>query len=274
MTTVLRRRPWKQQPQEAVGLDPRWGLTPEICWLGAIPSMMRPGELGAVTGMLPDVSRAGRVVSGVGTAGHGVTIGGGSTAARTAATFVAVCRRSGTGGAYHGLISLTGQSGSNQGVYLSDDGSGSALAVVRGGVTAMATVFVPADTWLVVVASWRQVDGSNYLAYAPLDGGATVVQLDTHPGAMIGGDGTYCVGRVRGDVPSWPGDIAAAVASFDWLDLALARDILRNPWSLFGPHYIRVPIASAGGGVPNITFVGAESILATSAGYRVSLNYA
>lgn len=52
--------------------------------------------------------------------------------------------------------------------------------------------------------------------------------------------------------------------------LALAVD---SPWHLFESQRIEVPSAAASA-VPNITALSAESILATSAGYRVSLNYA
>ena len=51
-------------------------------------------------------------------------------------------------------------------------------------------------------------------------------------------------------------------------------ELLGNPWALFAPRRILVPTYSAPGAVPDITFVGAENILATSADYRVSLNYA
>lgn len=48
-----------------------------------------------------------------------------------------------------------------------------------------------------------------------------------------------------------------------------------NPWQLFAPLTRRIWVPSAGGStVPDITFVGAENITATSAGYRVTLNYA
>lgn len=46
------------------------------------------------------------------------------------------------------------------------------------------------------------------------------------------------------------------------------------PWALFEPQSIWVPVVSGGGAVPTITFVGAENILATSADYRVTLDYA
>ena len=48
-----------------------------------------------------------------------------------------------------------------------------------------------------------------------------------------------------------------------------------NPWQLFAPRRIRVPVyGAAPSTVPDITAVVAENILATSVGYRVSLNYA
>lgn len=63
------------------------------------------------------------------------------------------------------------------------------------------------------------------------------------------------------------------------LDRTSSPDELRaysaDPWgALFAPRIIVVPTTSAPAGVPDITGVVAESILSTSAGYRVSLNYA
>lgn len=228
-------------------LDPRWGLRPEICWIASNPTLMGPRGVGTLTGMHAGIAGPGRVITGDGTNGNGVTINGGDKTARDAATFVVVCRRNGVGGEYHGLISLTGHSGGNQGIYVADNGSGNGLGIVRGGVTWMSQVSdVPSDQWLVVVASWRKADGANYVGYAPLGGGTKIVSEGTHAGPMLGGNGTYCVGRVRGDLPSWPGDIAAAVASFDWLGLDRAVELMRNPWQLFAPKRIWVP-GSAGG---------------------------
>lgn len=228
-------------------LDPRWGLRPEICWIASNPTLMGPLGVGTITGMHAGIAGPGLVITGDGTNGNGVTINGGDKTARDAATFVVVCRRNGAGGAYHGLISLTGHSGGNQGIYVSDYGSGKELGIVRGGVAAMSKVTnVPSDQWLVVVASWRKADGANYVGYAPLGGGTTSVSAGTHAGTMLGGNGTYCVGRHRGDIPSWPGDIAAAVASFDWLDLDRAVELMRDPWQLFEPRRIPVPVSAGG----------------------------
>lgn len=62
-------------------------------------------------------------------------------------------------------------------------------------------------------------------------------------------------------------------------DRALSREralsINANPWQLFNRTVRRIPVYSAApSAVPDITAVVAENILATSAGYRVSLNYA
>lgn len=48
-----------------------------------------------------------------------------------------------------------------------------------------------------------------------------------------------------------------------------------NPWQIYAPRRVRIPVYSAApSAVPDITFVGAENITATSAGYRVTLDYA
>lgn len=47
-----------------------------------------------------------------------------------------------------------------------------------------------------------------------------------------------------------------------------------NPWQLFAARRFVVPVPAAGGAVPNITFVGAENVAATSADYRVTLDFA
>ncbi len=55
---------------------------------------------------------------------------------------------------------------------------------------------------------------------------------------------------------------------------ALAGWEYSSPWQLFEPQRLVIPTSAAAPAVPAITFVGAENILATSASYRVSLNYA
>lgn len=52
------------------------------------------------------------------------------------------------------------------------------------------------------------------------------------------------------------------------------RLLTTNPWAMFAPRRLVIPTTAAAPAVPDITFVGAENILATSAGYRVTLNYA
>lgn len=269
--------PWTQQPQGAVRVNPALGLRPEILWSAAAPSLIRPDALGDVIGLSGGVAEVGVVLSGAGTNGYGVTRAGGDTTARNAASFVAVCRRRINGVAYHGLVGLTGQSGANQGIYVSAYDVGNEAVIVKGGVAGMAGISeLPLDVWMVVVASWRQSDGRSYIKARALNGGtATLSGTATDSNSMLGGNGTYCVGRVRGDLPSWPGDIALAFASFDWLPESLAADLLGNPWQLFAPIERRIWVpGEAPGGVPSITAVYAENITATSADYRVTLDYA
>lgn len=53
------------------------------------------------------------------------------------------------------------------------------------------------------------------------------------------------------------------------------REVSINPYSLLEPKRIIVPYsAAAPSAVPNITFIGAENITATSADYRVTLDFA
>lgn len=79
----------------------------------------------------------------------------------------------------------------------------------------------------------------------------------------------------------WPG-YAEFDGDIDYLciwDRGLSSDELvavqANPWQLFAPITRRIWVPSAGGSaVPDIAGIVAENITATSASYRVTLNYA
>lgn len=58
------------------------------------------------------------------------------------------------------------------------------------------------------------------------------------------------------------------------LDPILAQRASANPWFMFAPRQIIIPVAAAASVVPTITAVSAENITATSADYRVTLDFA
>lgn len=74
------------------------------------------------------------------------------------------------------------------------------------------------------------------------------------------------------------GDLSAGMqlaAVLKGVDRERSLALLANPWSLFAPIRRRVPLPGAApSGAPDITFVGAESILSDRVSYRATLNYA
>ena len=125
----------------------------------------------------------------------------------------------------------------------------SAVSVADGSLLSSPVFYVdgmPLAAATVGASAGTVVDGGNLRIGQRFDG---VVQLDGR------------VSFLYGFSQQLPGADVAALSA--------------NPWQLFAPRRIRVPVyGAAPAGVPDVTFVGAENILATSAGYRVTLDYA
>lgn len=86
----------------------------------------------------------------------------------------------------------------------------------------------------------------------------------------------FCVGALRRDSTGsfWAGRTWIAAAFSTALSIAELDELRANPWQLFDSEIILIPASGGASTVPNITFVGAENILAASADYRVTLDYA
>lgn len=121
---------------------------------------------------------------------------------------------------------------------------------------------------------------------ATYDGATIRIYAD---GADLGGSAAQSGGIQRNasvtlswamwNVPSSPhARIYGAAVSPRAFSAAEIRSRLSSPaaaWDcLFAPLKRRIRVPGAGSTVPNITFVGAENILATSADYRTTLDYA
>jgi hypothetical protein len=156
-------------------------------------------------------------------------------------------------GASNNFPQLLGTSTANSGFRVGADGSGSigstqAVGLVKGGVAALSTVVMTAGVPYVLVTSHRQDTGEYYILMRSLEDGSIQRNTQTNTSASSAGNGSYGVGIARTDFNgSWSGDIALAFASFDFLRESAGLELLANPWQLFEPQRIFVPVTAAAG---------------------------
>lgn len=273
--TIILRRPWKQQPQSPAGLDPKWGLRPALVFTPAHRDRWAYGS--GITSAASSQGLRAVLPGGTQTSANVITRAGGITAAQTRCTFVCVVDLAASGDAYATIASLK-YSAVNEGLYFGDiTGSGNEIGIVKGGVAALSAVTLSAPGTYVLVASHRQDTGAYYVLARNVATGAVLRNTQTDTSASSAGNGTYALGSTRSDgvTGSWNGGVYLAVGSFDWLPEVLGLELLKSPWQIFAPIERRIWVPDeAPGGVPSITAVYAENILATSADYRVTLDFA
>lgn len=274
MPLIVTRIPRTRQPQGEVDLDPRWGLKPALVFAPSIGAGWVYGS-----SLSSSAGQPGRSVvfpGGTQTSANVATKSGGVTTAQTKCTFVCVARL--TSPAPYAALAGLKYSASNQGLYLGDTlGLGNDVGIIKGGVAALSSVPLSIGATYVIVASHRQDTGEYYVLARDVATNQVLRNSQTDTRASTAGNGTYCVGSARSDgvTGSFAGDIYLSFGSFDWLQESSGRQLLANPWQLFAPIERRIWVpGEAPGGVPSITAVYAENITATSADYRVTLDYA
>lgn len=231
--------PWDSQPQEGTGVNPDFRLPLEFLWNGA------HNTVDAVTGLLwtrgtgltDDAHAFGRGVSGSSGA-TGFSRSGGKTSAETKYTFVGVFKR--TGAIAYQSIFIS--SGTNTGVSMACDSGGTVLSWVKRGVTSFGSLTLPLNEDVCVVASHDQTSGAYYLLMRNLVTGVVTRSAGTDTNGSSAGNGTYRI--LRGHDNSFAGSLGLAGFAFAYLPEALAYDILSNPWQIFAPRSIWVPVSS------------------------------
>lgn len=264
---------WSQQPQEAVGINPAWGLSPELVWSAAPvdDQIWTPG------GAFPQVvTAAGRGLTFTGGQSVGMTRQGRPNFAATKFTAVVVFDwTSGASNNYPQLLQLGGPE--NCGFIVGAlSPSGGDIALVKGGVSVVGSgLALTSGVTYVLVMSHDQVSGEYYALLRPPAGGATTRDSANNTAVSYNSvSGVMAFGIGRRDLPvSWNGSVYFAFASYDFLPEAGGRELLHNPWALIEGRSIYVP-PSVAALAPNITAVYADSVTASSVTPRVTLDFA
>lgn len=274
--------PWAQQPQEAVGIDWANPITRGLCFVAVYSdgslTNLAAGDRGAY---------GASAVSGVGAAGRTLY----ATAQPYAASWPgALVTSDGAGTGDYTLLSFSAPAAEGDISSLISQASGSTQLYLLSNTN---TSYGASAGTLTL----GEYDGNNPMFEAPgvVDGGWHVfvgvrsgttryidcdgVQVGTGTGvaARVYASGAFLYSSGIYGYTNWtrPHPHVMQAAWNRALTPAERGDIGRNPWQVFAPRRILVPTSGAGGGaVPDITFVGAENITATSANYRVTLNYA
>lgn len=266
---------WDQQPQEATDIDPSWGLSAELAWSAAAPigdQLWTPGAT------FPEVVTA---------AGRGRAFTGNQSVAMTrqgrpgffSPTFTAVVVFDWASGGANNYPQLLQVGGPENCAFIvgAINQSGGDIALVKGAVAVVGSgLSLTSGVIYALVMSHNAVSGEYYALLRPLAGAVITRESAVNTATPLHSvSGVMAVGAGRRDVPvSWNGNVYFAFASYDFLAEPAGRELIYNPWALIDSQRWLVPVAPAGGAVPNITAVYAENILATSADYRVTLDYA
>ena len=265
-------QPCRRQPQIAVALS-RGGVAPFLQWSGAHPSIGMDGYAWTRSASLADSEGpVGKTVTFTGNTTNAFTRSGVSTAAQTRFFALSVFRWD-SGGA-NNFPQLLGASTGNSSFRVGSTSiNGGDLGLVKGDVVALSTVSIASGTWYAMVCSHRQDTGEYYLVARPIAGLTMLRATGTNTAASTAGNGTAGVGISRTDFNgAWNGAIALAVAAFDWVPEGEARQYLDNPWSIFEPQRIWVPVSAGGGINASVTLTGCSA--ASAAGTTVALGSA
>lgn len=260
--------PWTQQPQEAVGaaaadrlvalLSPPTGEAVTRTQMRAAPSANRPNI-------------------GVNGAGQAWAFGGAHAIeapsipyAPPPFTLLLIARKSAS--VTEALVGFGG-SGGGYGWRLGSYAGAAAMYITFGGV---ADYNISTSGWLVGEVACYALVCTASTAAAWCNGeklGSVSVGTPFVPafpltlGASNGGAGDHSTSEIN--------NVALYGRAFSDDEAAAASRAESRQWGLYLPITRRIPVYSAApSAVPDITAVVAENILATSAGYRVSLNYA
>lgn len=271
---ILIRRPWTRQPQQQAALSTRL-IRAVAAWTGAHPQIGLDGFSWTRSSSLTNaVEVPGRIVNFVGSTTNAFTRSGISTSAQTRYFGLAVFRWA--SGASNNFPQLMGLSTANSGFRIGSSETGSigsttGIGLVKGSVVVLPTITITSDIWYALVASHRQDTGKYYMAVKSLDGGTVIRTTATNTLASTAGNGNAGVGISRTDFSgAWNGGIALAVQAFDWVEEAVARKFLDNPWAIF--EDLVYPVPTAVSGLPTLTALTASNI--TTSGWRATLTSA
>lgn len=251
--------PWDSQPQEAVELNPAIPLRAEFCFLGSNPPFDFASNRGwtIASAATQKTGPAGRAIDFGGTAGA-VSRTGTSTALQTRCTFVIVATRT----ANNPFAFIARFSGSNASFSFGcNDAGGINSGIVKGGVVGLATISIPVNVPHIIVASHRQDTGEYYCIARPLDAAGVLSVSATDTNASTASNGTVQL-NPNGGANTFAGEVALAYGSFDFLPEQVGRELLSNPWQLFSPRSIWVPVSTASGGAYTLTADAAAFTLA------------
>jgi hypothetical protein len=259
MAFIKKRRPWDSQPQEAVGIAS--GTSATLLWNAATPLYNAAnGRVGTLQGNpTQGFMPVGKALAMDGT-GDAVEFSGSKATSGIPSTYTMAaifnCPSSGS-------HFVTGTSSATNG--------GAHLSMVANKVHAFvagvfdlntALTLTAGDPYLVAITIVPYTGVNNYIAHAVnLKTGSYTTSGNGSGLSWQTGDGLFHVGGGR----NWPtsryiGSVAWAFHSDSFVaDEIWVRETARNPWQLFAPQSIYIPV-SAGGGTPTLLPSGISSL--------------
>jgi len=252
--------PWDAQPQEAVRPSDQFDGLSTLVTLWGLRDAAR-SESVAVTGTRLTVTRWGLA------RGFGSTLGGGTTdrvqtsaTARQRQTFVVVGVRNGPGGGGYGRYFQSGTTGiapcevlfnSNEGTTVFQRLSGN-IARFTWAYPDIGVPFCTVISYDASAAGWKPTVATNGVAQSV---------TPTSPPTSAGGNvtGAIIVGNREAGDRVWDGHWLL----FAEIDRACSRseciDLSANPWQLFEPRRIFVPVSVGGGGSWSVSLTESAS---------------
>lgn len=244
---LILRKPLDSQPQEVRPLSQEFRF--DFGWHGAYPA------IDLVTGK--PFTRASGLTDIVGLPGRGVTIAPNATAAfstpagidSTHQQITFVCVFTWQSGSQN-FPQLAGDSTQNVGFRLgSSSAGGGNVGIVKGGVASLSTITLTSDVAYALVASHNTVTGEAYIIARPVGGGTLLRAADTSTSATVYSNNTWSVGIARTDFSgSWRGNVFLSAGGHFFLPETRARELVDNPWEVFEPRRIIIPIGAATAG--------------------------
>lgn len=268
--------PWTQQPQEAVRPHPHWLARGMV-----YADTLGPWAGDAVSG-LPDTTT---YIGGVAASqlGLGVRLVGYSgqyvqtrlTTNPLRRTYVISALRSGDSGTPFGRI--LDRAATATAIYTNDTDSRIEFVRSYSGARGVWGVTKPTDDTIYTIGVSIDASSASNDPLMAVDGVLrTVTELEPPSGsADTSGSDPWYVGNRQDGLREFAGLLANLLVFDEALTADELRALTANPHQAYAPRRILVPVyGAAPSGVPDITAVVAENILATSADYRVTLDFA
>ena len=243
--------PWDSQPQEAVQVD----------WISPLARSLVLADPGQMD--LPSWTKTGtrRTPTKEGLVrGFGATLGAGTTdrietpirSGNAQRSYFARVFANGPGSSNFGRIFNVGSSAALP--FISFDGSGTSKILFTLGnsgsaqfITLNNVATLPA--WFDVLCVWDGSTISN-LPLIYINGVSVALNSSTPPTGSIsgfGGEALTIGNRTSDSARAWDGYIGPTAIWDRALDAREARELTANPWQLFAPQVIQIPVYAAGG---------------------------